>query len=97
MGRSPQARRSRSSVTCRSSSSRSEGATTSPATSVSTAQATLNLLWTARVVGGDPGPDDDVDELRWFGPDELPPEDELAFRPNVANALSAWRAGQKHT
>ena len=62
----------------------------------STAQATLNLLWTARVLGGDPRPDDDVDELRWFGPDELPADDELAFRPNVAKALSAWRAGQKH-
>jgi ADP-ribose pyrophosphatase YjhB (NUDIX family) len=63
----------------------------------STALATLNLLWTARVVGGDPRPDDDVDELGWFGPDELPREDELAFRPNVASALSAWRTGQKHT
>lgn len=61
----------------------------------STAQSTLNLLWTARVLGGDPAPADDVDELGWFGRDELPPEDELAFRPNVANVLSAWRAGQE--
>ena len=61
----------------------------------STAQSTLNLLWTARVLGGEPRPDDDVEELRWFGPDELPREEELAFRPNVPNVLSAWRAGQK--
>jgi ADP-ribose pyrophosphatase YjhB (NUDIX family) len=62
----------------------------------STAQSTLNLLWTARVVGGEASPADDVDELGWFGPDELPPEERLAFRPNVAEILSAWRAGQKY-
>jgi len=45
----------------------------------STAEATLNLYWTARVVSGDPQPADDVDELHWFAPDELPPPDELAF------------------
>ena len=43
------------------------------------ANATLNLFWTARIVAGDPVAADDVAELRWFGPDELPPTDELAF------------------
>ncbi len=35
--------------------------------------ATLNLYWTAHVVGGGDGEAaDDVSELRWFAPDELP-------------------------
>ena len=38
----------------------------------STAEATLNLYWTARVVGGEAAPADDVDDLRWFARDELP-------------------------
>jgi 8-oxo-dGTP diphosphatase len=50
---------------------------------------TLNLYWTARVVAGDPHPADDVSELRWFDPDELPPSGELAF--HIAEVLSAWR------
>jgi ADP-ribose pyrophosphatase YjhB (NUDIX family) len=41
--------------------------------------ATLNLAWTARVVAGELCPADDVAELRWFPPEEMPPEDELAF------------------
>ena len=61
----------------------------------STAQSTLNLVWTARVVGGDPQPDDDVAELRWFGADELPPPEECAFE-TVSEVLSAWRARQAH-
>jgi ADP-ribose pyrophosphatase YjhB (NUDIX family) len=56
----------------------------------STAQATLNLYWTARVVGGSPAPADDVSELRWFDRAELPTADELAFE-NVPLALAAWR------
>lgn len=51
---------------------------------------TLNLYWTARAVGGDPAPADDVSELAWFRPDELPPPEELAFR-NVAVILADWR------
>jgi ADP-ribose pyrophosphatase YjhB (NUDIX family) len=54
---------------------------------------TLNLYWTARVVGGEERPDDDVSELRWFAPDELPPPDEIAF-DNVARVLAAWRDEQ---
>lgn len=56
----------------------------------STAQTTLNLFWTARVVGGEPRAADDVSELRWFAAPELPPPRELAF-DCVAKALAAWR------
>jgi 8-oxo-dGTP diphosphatase len=56
----------------------------------STAEATLNLYWTARVVGGDAAPADDVSELRWFSRDELPAPDELAFE-NVPLVLAVWR------
>jgi 8-oxo-dGTP diphosphatase len=55
------------------------------------APATLNLYWTARVVSGDPQPADDVSALRWFRPDELPGEDELAFA-NVARVLARFRS-----
>lgn len=61
----------------------------------STAQSTLNLIWTARVTGGEPAPADDVSELRWFAPDELPPEDECAFEM-VGKVLSTWRARHQH-
>jgi ADP-ribose pyrophosphatase YjhB (NUDIX family) len=61
----------------------------------STAEATLNLYWTARVVGGEPQAADDVSELGWFAADELPPPDELAFE-NVPLVLSAWRARHEH-
>ncbi len=52
---------------------------------------TLNLCWTARVLGGEPRADDDVAELRWFAPDELPPPEELAFA-NGAEFLRLWLA-----
>jgi 8-oxo-dGTP diphosphatase len=55
----------------------------------STAEATLNLYWTARVVGGQPAPADDVAELRWFDRDELPGREGLAFE-NVPLVLAAW-------
>ena len=51
---------------------------------------TLNLYWTARVRSGEPEPADDVSELRWFAPGDLPPPDELAFR-NVAKVLEPFR------
>ncbi len=51
---------------------------------------TLNLYWTARVVAGEPEAADDVSELRWFAPDEIPPPDEIAFR-NVALVLEPFR------
>ncbi len=53
------------------------------------APATINLYWTARITAGEPQPDDDVLELRWFDPDDLPPADEIAF--HVTQVLSAWR------
>lgn len=56
----------------------------------STAHTTLNMFWIARVRGGTPEAADDVSELRWFAPDELPADDELAFRC-VGLALAAWR------
>ena len=57
--------------------------------------ATLNLYWTARVTGGEAAPADDVDDLRWFAHDELPPKDQLAFE-NVPLVLAAWRARQQN-
>lgn len=60
------------------------------------AQHTLNLYWVARIRSGEPTPDDDVEELRWFGRDELPPKEALAFRNN-AQVLSRWRARNENT
>jgi ADP-ribose pyrophosphatase YjhB (NUDIX family) len=60
----------------------------------STAQSTLNFYWTARPLAGEPAPQDDVTELRWFEPEELPSADELAFE-NVPQVLSAWRSRQQ--
>jgi 8-oxo-dGTP diphosphatase len=54
------------------------------------AVSTLNLYWSARIADGEPEPADDVAELRFFAPDELP-EDELAFA-HLPDVLSAWRA-----
>jgi ADP-ribose pyrophosphatase YjhB (NUDIX family) len=54
------------------------------------ANATLNLYWRARILAGEPRPDDDVAELRWFGRDELPTRPELAFA-NTAEVLDHWR------
>jgi ADP-ribose pyrophosphatase YjhB (NUDIX family) len=56
----------------------------------STAEATLNLYWTARVTAGEPAPADDVDALRWFPREELPPREQLAFE-NVPLVLAAWQ------
>jgi 8-oxo-dGTP diphosphatase len=61
----------------------------------STAEATLNLYWTAWVLGGEPQPADDVDALRWFGADELPSAEELAFE-NVPRVLATWRSRHEH-
>ncbi len=61
----------------------------------STAEATLNLYWTARVLGGEARPADDVDDLRWFDVHELPAPDALAFR-NVPLVLDAWRTRHEH-
>lgn len=55
------------------------------------APSTLNLYWTARIISGNPVAADDVSELAWFRLDDLPPDEELAFR-NVAGALRSWRS-----
>ena len=60
------------------------------------APSTLNLYWRARIVSGEPTPDDDVAELAWFPLDDVPPADELAFR-NVAQALEALRSRARKT
>jgi len=52
------------------------------------AVSTLNLYWTARITGGSMRAADDVAELRWFPPDEIP-WDELAFQTN-RKVLRAW-------
>jgi 8-oxo-dGTP diphosphatase len=56
----------------------------------SSAEATLNLYWTARVVSGEAEPADDVSELAWFAVDGLPGRNELAFE-NVPLVLEAYR------
>ena len=55
-------------------------------------RATLNLFWTGRIGAGTPHAADDVAELRWFEPDELPPPPELAFDGLVAEVLRTWLA-----
>jgi ADP-ribose pyrophosphatase YjhB (NUDIX family) len=60
----------------------------------STAASTLNLYWEARVTGGEERAADDVAELRWFPPSELP-WDDLAFECN-AKVLSAWLVRNEH-
>jgi ADP-ribose pyrophosphatase YjhB (NUDIX family) len=49
---------------------------------------TLNFYWTARL-RGEPRPSDELAELGWFEPDELPPRNEFAFA-NTLEALRAW-------
>jgi NAD+ diphosphatase len=51
---------------------------------------TLNMYWTARPLGGELRPADDVADLAWFSPDDLPPTEETAFR-NVRLVLATWR------
>lgn len=51
----------------------------------------LSLTWTAEPVGGEARAADDLAELRWFAPDELPSADAIAF-PGQIEALTLWRA-----
>lgn len=55
----------------------------------------LCLTWIAVPTGGEERAGDDLVELRWFGPDELPAPDELAFETFV-EILSVWRGRQQH-
>ena len=54
----------------------------------------LCLTWLARRTAGRPVAGDDLTELAWFGPDELPSPDELAFETFV-EILSLWRSRQQ--
>jgi ADP-ribose pyrophosphatase YjhB (NUDIX family) len=52
---------------------------------------TLNFYWTARIVSGELQLDEEeLREVRWFSPGDLPPAEEFAFRNNV-EALASWR------
>jgi ADP-ribose pyrophosphatase YjhB (NUDIX family) len=53
------------------------------------AAATLNLYYTARILAGEPEPADDVAELRWFAPEDVP-RNELAFS-HLDEVLDAWQ------
>jgi ADP-ribose pyrophosphatase YjhB (NUDIX family) len=55
----------------------------------------LSLTWLAVPAGGDERPGDDLVELRWFTPTELPGPEELAFESYVP-ILSLWRARHEH-
>ena len=50
----------------------------------------LGLTWRATPVGGVARADDDVAELRWFAPDELPRAEEFAF-PSQPGLAALWR------
>lgn len=50
---------------------------------------TLNHYWSARIADGTPEPADDVEELVFASPDEIP-WDELAFE-HLGDVISAWR------
>jgi 8-oxo-dGTP diphosphatase len=56
-------------------------------------EATINAFFECRLTAGEPEPDDDVAELRWFDPGALPRPEELAFAC-VRAALAAWRDGR---
>jgi mutator protein MutT len=55
---------------------------------------TFNVYYAARIASGTPEPADDVAELRFFAPDEVP-ADELAFE-HIEDVLSAWSARYQH-
>lgn len=51
--------------------------------------ATLNMYWSVRIADGTPRPADDVADLRWFEPQEVP-VGELAFG-HIEDVLRVWR------
>jgi ADP-ribose pyrophosphatase YjhB (NUDIX family) len=55
------------------------------------AQSILSLNWAAQVLGGEPAPADDISEIGWFAPGELPAPEEIAF-PSVAELIELWRS-----
>jgi ADP-ribose pyrophosphatase YjhB (NUDIX family) len=53
---------------------------------------TLNLYWTARVVGGELKlAEEELTEVSWFSLDELPDPTQFAFR-NTVEALEDWKS-----
>lgn len=54
-------------------------------------RSTLNLFWSGSVGDGTGSPHDDIAELRWFAPGELPAGEELAFTSLLSAVLRAWR------
>lgn len=50
---------------------------------------TLNIFYLCQITGGEARASDDMAELGWFSPEELP--DDLAFE-NVVEALRDWKA-----
>lgn len=57
-------------------------------------RATLNLFWAGALAAGEPRPDDDIAELRWFSASEIPPADAFAFERLILDVLQAWREEQ---
>ena len=55
----------------------------------------LCLTWLADPAGGAERAGDDLVELRWFGPQELPDSEELAFE-TFSEILSLWRSRHEH-
>lgn len=55
----------------------------------------LGLTYDATPTGGDERAADDVAELHWFAPSELPRAEEFAF-PSHPQVLSLWRARHEH-
>ena len=50
----------------------------------------IDIVWRARAQDGEPEPADDVAELRWFAPGELPSRDEFGFT-HPALVVARWR------
>lgn len=55
----------------------------------------FSVTYRAAAGPGEPRAADDVAELRWFAPDELPPDGEFAF-VHTPEALRLWRARHEH-
>jgi 8-oxo-dGTP diphosphatase len=56
-----------------------------------TGRSTLNFCYLATIPqGAEPVPDDDIDAIEWFAPDDLPSLERLAFR-HTSEVLEAWR------
>ncbi len=52
-----------------------------------TGAATLNICYVAKIIGGTPKPGDDIEELHWFSPADIPSE--IAYK-NGRDMLDVW-------